>query len=123
MRQAELVGISRAAVYYKPIVDSCELELMRLIDEQSLPSQPTKTPFYGSRKMTEVLREKNYEINRKRVQRLMRNMGIEAIYPKPRLSKINPEHKKYPYLLKGLDIRRSNQVWGIDITYIRLKNG
>ncbi len=115
---AELLGLSRAAIYYKPAVDTYELELMRLIDEQY-----TITPFYGSRKMTEVLREKNHTVNRKRVQGLMRKMGIEAIYPKPQLSKMNPEHKKYPYLLRGLDITKSNQVWGTDITYIRIFKG
>ncbi len=117
-RQAELLGISRASIYYKPTVKEENIELMRIIDEQY-----TKTPFYGSRRMTKVLKRKGYEVNRKRIQRLMRVMGIEAIYPRPRLSKPEPEDKIYPYLLKGIDIIRANQVWGADITYIRVYKG
>lgn len=96
-RQAELLGISRSSIYYKPRTREEEIILMKLIDEQY-----TKTPFYGSRKMTKYLRRRGYIVNRKRVQRLMRVMEIEAIYPKPKLSKSNPEHKIYPYLLKGV---------------------
>lgn len=117
-RQAELLDISRSSIYYVPVVDEYDCNLMRLIDEQY-----TKTPFYGSRRMTAILRREGHEVNRKRIQRLMRLMGLEAIYPKPNLSKGNPEHKKYPYLLKGVKIDRSNQVWAIDITYIRLFKG
>jgi len=92
---------------------------MRLIDEQY-----TETPFYGSRRMTAVLsRHHGYEVNRKRVQRLMRLMGIEAIYPKPRTTIRREDHQKYPYLLSGLVIARPNQAWASDITYIRLKRG
>lgn len=117
-RQAELLGLSRSALYYKPVIDTSGTELMRLIDEQY-----TKTPFYGSRRMAVILNRNGYEVNRKRIQRLMRVMGIEAIYPKPRLSTPHPEHKIYPYLLRNLEITRSNQVWGTDITYIRLAKG
>lgn len=91
---------------------------MRLIDEQY-----TKTPFYGVRRITTTLRRLGYLINHKRIARLMRIMGLEAIYPKPRLSKSCKETKKYPYLLRGLSIVRPNQVWSTDITYIRLRNG
>jgi len=114
-RQAELLGIARPTVYYKPVVDPYDIELMRFIDEQY-----TKTPFYGSRRMTVSLNRNSYLVNRKRVQRLMRLMGIEAIYPKPNLSKPHLDNKIYPYLLRNIEINRSNQIWGTDITYIRL---
>jgi putative transposase len=91
---------------------------MRLIDEQY-----TKTPFYGVRRITTALRRLGCLINHKRIARLMRIMGLEAIYPKPRLSKACKENKKYPYLLRGLSIVRPNQVWSTDITYIRLHSG
>lgn len=92
--------------------------MLRLIDQQYLA-----TPFYGSRRMLVVLRQHGYQVNRKRVQRLMRTLGIEAIYPKPRLSQANPEHQVYPYLLRGLLIERSNQVWCTDITYLPVLRG
>jgi putative transposase len=91
---------------------------MHLLDEQY-----TRAPFYGIRRMTAWLRTNGYEVNHKRVARLLRLMGLEAIYPKPRLSQGGPEHRIYPYLLHGLAIRRPNQVWGTDITYIRLRHG
>lgn len=117
--QCELLAIHRSSLYYKPVeVDRETLVLMNLIDEQY-----TKTPFYGSRKMTVFLRELGFWVNRKRIQRLMRLMGLEAIYPGPNTSKPSHEHKVYPYLLKGLEIIRPNQVWATDITYIRLSNG
>ena len=116
-RQAQLLEIGRSTIYYKPAVDPYNLELMHQIDEQY-----TKTPFYGSRRMTEALKRKSYKVNRKRIQRLMRLMGIETIYPKPNLSKPHPGHKIYPYLLRNLKVNRVNQVWG-DITYIRLRHG
>lgn len=117
--QCELVGLNRSSVYYEPASEDEEnLKLMRLIDEQY-----TKTPFYGSRKMREYLREQDYEVNRKRVQRLMRQMGLAAIYPGPNISRRNQEHKVYPYLLGGLAITRPDQVWSTDITYIRLSKG
>ena len=91
---------------------------MNLIDEEY-----TRHPFYGSRRMSLWLDRIGYHVNRKRVQRLMRLMGLEAIYPRPRLSIPQEERPKYAYLLKGKVIERCNQVWGIDITYIRLTNG
>jgi len=99
-------------------MDPYNLELMDKIDEQYL-----KTPFYGSRKMVVCLRNAGYQVNRKRIQRLMQLMGLEAIYPKANLSKRRHDHKIYPYLLKGLTIDRPNQVWSTDITYIRLRSG
>ena len=86
-------------------------------------AQYLKTPFYGSRKMAICLRNSGYQVNRKRIQRLMQLMGLEAIYPKANLSKRRHDHKIYPYLLKGLTIERPNQVWSTDITYIRLSSG
>lgn len=91
---------------------------MRLIDEQY-----TRTPFYGIRRMKVALQEQGYRVNQKRVQRLMRRMGIEAIYPKPKLSQHNEGHKIYPYLLRGLEIDQPDQVWATDITYIRMPRG
>jgi putative transposase len=100
------------------MVDPYDLTLMHMIDETY-----TKAPFYGSRRMTASLRRNGYQVNRKRVQRVMRLMGIEAIYPRPNLSRPHPKHTIYPYLLRGLHINHRNQVWGIDITYIRLDKG
>ena len=117
-RQAELLGIARSTVYYEPRVDPYSLELMHLIDEVY-----TKTPFYGSRRIREILKRKGYFINRKRIQRLMRLMGIEAIYPKKNLSKPSPGCKIYPYLLRDRKITGVNEVWGTDITYIRMRHG
>lgn len=85
--------------------------------------QHTKTPFYGSRRLTAWLNQQSHQINRKRVQRLMRLMRIEAIYPKPKLTKRNAEHKVYPYLLRGVNIEKNDHVWSTDITYIRIGNG
>ena len=117
-QQCDLVGINRSSYYYKPCQESeFNLLLMRLIDEEY-----TKHPFYGSRRMTAWLCSKGYQVNRKRVQRLFGLMGLEAIYPKPNLSK-SGGHQKYPYLLTGLIIDRPNMVWSTDITYIRTKNG
>lgn len=95
-----------------------DLLLCRLIDEQF-----TDSPVYGYRKMTAWLRREGHEVNPKRVRRLMRKMGLETIYPKPRLSGGSKQHRVYPYLLSGLSITRSNQVWGTDITYIRMRGG
>ena len=106
-RQCELLGVSRSSVYYEPVEpDAEELELMRRIDEIHL-----EYPFYGSRIIARELREKGYRANRKRVQRLMRLMGLESVAPKPNTSKPNEEHPVYPYLLRGLTINRPNQVW------------
>jgi putative transposase len=118
-RQCELIGLPRSTWYYEPQSEGEEnLRLMRLLDEQY-----TRTPFYGSRRMAVCLRERGEKVNRKRVQRLMQQMGIEAIYPKPRLSDPAPGHRIYPYRLKGVKITRPNQVWSTDITYIRLRGG
>ena len=94
------------------------LQLMRLLDEQY-----TRTPFYGIRRMTVWLRQQGYAVNTKRVARLLHTMGLETIYPKPRLSQPQPERRVYPYLLRGVPITRVNQVWSTDITYIRLHAG
>ena len=95
-----------------------ELTILRLLDEQYL-----KTPFYGSRRMTVHLQQRGYSVNRKRVQRLMRQMGLYAVYPKPKLSQSHPEHQVYPYLLRGVDIACVNQVWSTDITYLPVLKG
>lgn len=116
--QAELLGISRSSIYYEPVMDEYDLLLMRLIDEQY-----TKTPFYGSRRMKVILRRNGHLVNRKHVQSLMRDMGLEAIYPKPHLSNPRKDHLVYPYLLKGLTVKQPDQVWATDITYIRLHRG
>jgi putative transposase len=117
--QCRLLNITRSSFYYKkkPIKPE-DLELMRLIDEQYL-----KTPSWGSRSMRNHLRRLGYKVNRKRIQRLMRIMGLEAIYPKPRTSRPHPEHKVYPYLLRNLTIDHPNQVWAADITYIPMSRG
>jgi putative transposase len=108
------LGLNRSTWYAEPAAsDADELALMRRIDEQYL-----KTPFYGSRRMAVAL-----DVNRKRIQRLMRVMGIEAIYPKPRLSQRNEEHRIYPYLLRNIAINRPNQVWASDITYVPMPQG
>jgi putative transposase len=118
-RQCDLLCLARSSLYYRPAGESAYNELlMRLIDEQY-----TCAPFYGIRRMTAWLWREGHRVNHKRVGRLMRLMGIAAIYPKPRLSAGNKEHKKYPYLLKDLDIIRPDQVWCTDITYIRLRQG
>ena len=117
-RQIELLGMSRSGFYYQPHLDPYEEVLIRLIDEIY-----TEFPSYGSRKIKKQLARQNHFVCRERVQRLMREMGIEAIYPKPRTSVPHPDHKVYPYLLRGVDINRVNQVWSCDITYIRMKQG
>jgi putative transposase len=118
-RQCELLGVNRSGLYYQPVGESEEnLRLMRLLDEQY-----TRVPFYGSRRMTEWLATQGYEVNRKRVTRLMQLMGIEAVYPKPRLSQPGEGHRVYPYLLRGVTVDRLNQVWSTDITYIRMAQG
>jgi putative transposase len=119
-RQCELLGLNRSSLYYEPAAETPQnLRLMRLIDEQY-----TAHPFYGSRKMTTWLREAHQEeVNRKRVQRLMRQMGLEAIYPKPKLSLAGRGHRIYPYLLRGVSIQRPDQVWSADITYVPMAAG
>jgi putative transposase len=118
-RQCELLGVNRSGLYYEPLGEREEnLALMRLLDEQY-----TRAPFYGSRKMVEWLRTQGLDVNRKRVRRLMAMMGIEAVYPKPRLSQPGEGHRIYPYLLSGVEVGRVNQVWSTDITYIRMVQG
>lgn len=118
-RQCELLSLSPSSLYYECMGESeMNLTLMNEIDEIY-----TKFPFFGSRKMIIKLGERGFLVNRKRVQRLMRTMGIEAVYCKPKTSRSHPEHKKYPYLLRGLTIYRPNQVWAADITYVRISSG
>jgi putative transposase len=118
-RQCELLGLSRASLYYHPVPASPEdLRFMRLID-----GQYTECPFYGSRRMTAWLERQGETVNRKRVQRLMRLMGLEAIYPKPRLSVPGQGHRIFPYLLRGVEIGRPDQVWSTDITYVPMAKG
>jgi len=116
--QAGLLSLNRSSLYYVPVPPTpAELSLKRRIDEIY-----TAQPFYGSRKITAVLRQE-LTVNRKTVQRHMREMGLAALVPGPILSQRAPEHRVFPYLLRGLAITRPNQVWGIDITYIRLRAG
>lgn len=118
-RQCELLSISRSSWYYEAVGESAEnLELMRLIDEQFM-----EEPSYGVRQMARCLRRKGHWVNRKRIKRLMRKMGLMAIYQKPDTSRPHPEHKVYPYLLRGMDITEPNQVWCSDVTYIPMRNG
>ncbi len=118
-RQCELLGLSRSSLYYEAATETeANLCLMRLIDEQYLA-----TPFFGSRRMTVWLKKAGHVVNRKRVQRLMHLMDLEAIYPKPRLSLANKEHRKFQYLLRGLSVNRVNQVWSTDITYVPMSRG
>lgn len=119
-RQCGLLGLPRSSRYYEPLPEDPEdLRLRRLIDEQY-----TRTPFYGGRRMTEWLRRDMLEsVNHKRVERLMREMGLEAVYPKPKLSVAAQDHRVFPYLLRNVAIVRPNQVWSTDITYIRLSRG
>jgi putative transposase len=118
--QCRLLGVARSTVYYEPPGPSVsDLSVMRRIDEQY-----TRTPFYGVERMTASLRREGVGIGHNRVRRLLRVMGLEAIYPKPRLSVPGgPQHRIYPYLLRGFRIERPNQVWSADITYIRLSQG
>jgi len=117
--QAELLSLSRSSLYYVPVGPSArEIAIKHRIDELY-----TAHPFLGSRKMTVFLCREGMQVSRPTVQKYMREMGIAAIAPGPDLSKRNQEHKVYPYLLRGLKIERPNQVWGIDITYIRLSGG
>lgn len=117
--QTDLLGISRSGFYYRPRPACPEtLALMDLLDRQYL-----ETPFYGVRRMTEVLKRAGHDVGRDRVRRLMRLMGLLAIYPKPRTSIPDTRCPQYPYLLRNLAISRPNQVWGSDITYLRLAGG
>ena len=117
--QCRVLNVSRSGYYYKSKPISAEdLKLMRLIDEHYL-----NHPSAGSRSLRNHLQRLGYRINRKKVQRLMRLMGIEAVYPRPKTSRPHPQHKVYPYLLRGLSIDRPNQVWAADITYIPMRRG
>ena len=119
VRQCELLGLNRSSLYYQKRDEPLEdLQLMRLID-----AEYTLHPFYGYRKMTCYLQRLGHRVNHKRVLRLMRKLGLAAIYPKPNLSKPNKEHLHFPYLLKGVKIEKANQVWATDITYIRMRDG
>jgi len=122
-RQCELIGLARASYYRRSNETICHerpdnLALMNLIDEEYM-----RHPFYGSRKMVSYLQRQGHKVNRKRVQRLMRLMGLASVAPKPYTSKKNKAHKIYPYLLRELSISRANQVWCTDITYVRLQGG
>jgi putative transposase len=118
-RQCEILQLSRSGVYYQPVpISQKELELMRLIDEIHLAR-----PFWGSRNIRDELWARGHHIGRGQVRRLMRKMGIVALYVKPRLSIANISHHKYPYLLRGVVIDRPNQVWAADITYIPMARG
>jgi putative transposase len=118
-RQCELLELSRASAYRSPNCESAEnLALMRRIDEQYL-----KTPFYGSRRMAEVLGTPSRPLNRKHIQRLMRLMGLAAIYPKPHTTRPDTSHKIYPYLLRNVKIVAPDQVWSSDITYVPMPHG
>jgi putative transposase len=118
-RQCELIGIGRSTFYAPAAAETpLNLSLMRLIDEQFL-----ETPWYGSRQMARHLRRHGHTVGRKRIRRLMRKMGLQAVYQRPRTTVPHPEHKKWPYLLRNLDINRPNHVWCADITYIPMRRG
>jgi len=114
-----LLGLARSSWYYQPRLPSATTQ--ELLDR--LDAQYTRTPFYGTRRMTAWLRSEGYPVNRKRVRRLLQLLGLETIYPKPRTSTPAPGHRLYPYLLRGLPITHADQVWSSDITYIRLRQG
>jgi putative transposase len=118
-RQCELLGLNRSTSYLPPATESpANLRLMRLIDEQYL-----QTPFYGSRRMAAWLNRRGEAVNRKRVQRLMAKMGLEALHPKPRTTLTAPGAKAYPYLLRDRELTRVDEVWSSDITYVPMKHG
>ena len=119
-RQGRMLELSRSGIYYQaPPVSARDLEMMRLIDELHM-----KYPFWGSRSLRDELRGRGYSnVGRGHVSTLMKKMGLEALYKKPRLSKPHPEHRVYPYLLRGLEITRSNHVWATDITYLPMAKG
>lgn len=118
-RQSKLLGISRSSVYYRPRPESQdELDLLRRLDELF-----TENPVYGSRRLQQMLKREGVLVGRRRIRRLMRKLGLWAVGPKPDTSKPHPEHKVYPYLLRGLNIERPNHVWATDITYIRMRHG
>ncbi len=118
-RQYDLLGLNRSTLYYEPAAETAaNLRLMRLLDQEY-----TAHPFLGSRRLTQWLVRQGEPVNRKRVQRLLRLMGLEAIYPKPKLSAAGAGHRIYPYLLRGVRLERPDQVWSTDITYVPLASG
>ena len=118
-RQSQILELSRSSMYYKAVaVSERDLEMMRIIDKVHL-----EYPFYGSRNIRDELRDQGYKVGRGHVSTLMKKMGIEALYRKPRLSKPHRGHKIYPYLLRGLEIIRANHVWAADITYLPMAKG
>lgn len=117
--QCELLGVNRSSLYYEPVETGVDaLRLMRRMDELHL-----EHPFFGSRMLTQTLKKEGWTVNRKRVQRLMRLMGLESVAPKPNTSKASPEHPVYPYLLRNLTISRIDQAWAADITYVPMALG
>jgi putative transposase len=118
-RQCQLLGLNRSTLYYKEVGPDVEtLALMRQTDEIFM-----QYPFCGARRIKQLLCRRGYRVSRNRIRRLMKLMGLEAIYRKPKTSKPAPEHKVYPYLLRGLEIDRPNQVWATDVTYIPMARG
>jgi putative transposase len=118
-RQAKLLDVSRSSVYYRPKPESSEeLDLLKRLDEIF-----TENPMYGSRRLQQMLKRDGILVGRRRIRNLMRKLGLWAVGPKPDTSKPHPEHKIYPYLLRGLVIERPNHVWATDITYIRMRHG
>jgi len=118
-RQSQLLELSRSSLYYGSVpISDRDLELMRSIDELHM-----KHPFMGSRSIRDQLQDKGYQVGRQHVSTLMKKMGIAALYKKPRLSKPHPDHKVYPYLLRGMEITRANHVWAADITYLPMARG
>lgn len=119
VRQCRLLAVNRSSFYYEPVPDG--EDTVALMNE--IQDIWERHPFYGYRRIAAMLRRGGYKVNHKRIQRLMSKMGLQALYPKPRLSVANAQHKKYPYLLKDLSLERPNQVWATDITYIRMNPG
>ena len=118
-QQCQLLGLQRSTFYYQPVPETQEnLALMKLLDQQYL-----RKPYYGTRRMQVWLAQQNYPVNRKRVQRLMRQMGLEVVYPRPKTTVPGQGHKVYPYLLRDVAIIRPNQVWSTDITYVPMAKG
>jgi putative transposase len=118
-RQSQVLELSRSSLYYKAVaISSRDIELMRLIDEIHL-----NHPYMGSRSIRDQLQDMGHQVGREHVGTLMKKMGIAALYPKPKLSKPHPDHKVYPYLLRGLEISRANHVWATDITYLPMAKG
>ena len=118
-RRCELLGVARSSAYYRPkLIANEDLVLMRLIDEIHL-----QLPFYGSRRIRDELEDRSHPVNRKRIRRLMRQMGLRALYPRQRTSQPGKGHKIYPYLLRDLSVEHANQVWATDICYIPMAKG